>query len=80
MQERVLNFLDNWIDANIRQVSHDPDGDSSTMEYRFLTDAVAAGLELDEVNAEWAEAEVQIRKALNHRRLQHMQRDPSSSQ
>jgi hypothetical protein len=80
MQERVLNFLENWIDANIRQVSHEPDGDASTMEYRFLTDAVAAGLALDEVNAEWEEAEVHIRKALNRRRLQHLQRDPSSPQ
>ena len=32
------------------------------MQYRFLTDAVAAGLTLDEVNAEWPEAEIEIRR------------------
>ena len=69
MQERVRNFLTNWVDANIVQVSHEPDGDASTMQYRYLTDAVAAGLSLDEVNAEWPEAEVEIRKALSLRRL-----------
>ena len=68
MQKRVLNFLENWIDANIRQVSHEPDGDASTMQYRFLTDAIAAGLSLDEVNAEWQEAEIEIRKALHQQR------------
>jgi hypothetical protein len=46
------------------------------MQHRFLTDAVAAGLKLDEVNAEWAEAEVQIRKAFNQRRSEGMQRNP----
>ena len=70
MQERVLNFLTNWVDANIVRASHEPDGDASTMQYRYLTDAVAAGLSLDEVNAEWPEAEVEIRKALSQRRLQ----------
>jgi hypothetical protein len=68
MQERVLNFLNNWVDANIRHASHDPDADASAMEYRFLTDAVAAGLSLEEVNAEWPEAEIEIRRALSQRR------------
>jgi hypothetical protein len=49
MSEHVVNFLQNWIDANITNVSHEPDGDASTMQYRFLTDAVAAGLTLDGV-------------------------------
>ncbi|RLP28365.1 hypothetical protein [Mesorhizobium sp. YM1C-6-2] len=80
MQEQVLNFLQNWIDANIRQASHEPDGDASTMQYRYLTDAVAAGLSLDDVNAEWEQAEVQIRKALNQHRMEHRQRDTSSPQ
>ena len=69
MEERTLNFLDNWIDANITSASHEPDGDASTMQYRFLTDAVAAGLALDDVNAEWREAEIKIRKALEARRF-----------
>jgi len=61
MRERVLNFLNNWVDANIRHASHDPDADASTMQYRYLTDAVAAGLSTEEVNAEWPEAEIEIR-------------------
>jgi hypothetical protein len=69
MEERTLNFLDNWIDANITSASHEPDGDASTMQYRFLTDAVAAGLALEDVNAEWREAEIKIRKALEARRF-----------
>jgi hypothetical protein len=69
MAEPVLNFLQNWIDANITNASHEPDGDASTMQYRFLTDAVAAGLTLDGVNAEWPEAEIEIRQALETRRL-----------
>ena len=67
MQERTLNFLSNWIDANIKSTSHVLNDDASTLQYRFLTDAVAAGLTLDEVNDEWAEAEVEIRKAVNAR-------------
>ena len=73
MQERVLNFLTNWIDANIRHPSHDPDADASAMQYRFLTDAVAAGLSLEEVNTEWPEAEIEIRRALSLRRSQATQ-------
>ena len=68
MRQHVLNFLNNWVDANIRHASHDPDADASTMQYRYLTDAVAAGLSLEEVNAEWPEAEIEIRRALSHRR------------
>ena len=68
MQERVLNFLNNWVDANIRHASSDPDEDVSTMQHRYLTDAVAAGLKLEEVNAAWPEAENEIGKAL---RLRH---------
>jgi hypothetical protein len=69
MQERTLNFLSNWIDANIKGTSHVLNDDASTLQYRFLTDAVAAGLTLDEVNDEWAEAEVEIRKAVSARRI-----------
>ena len=50
MRERVLNFLINWVDANIVHVSHDPDDHPSVMQHRFLTDAVAAGLTLEDVN------------------------------
>lgn len=64
-RDRVLNFLANWIDANIVHASHEPDGDPSTMQYRFLTDAVAAGLTLDNVNEEWPEVEIEERKALS---------------
>jgi hypothetical protein len=46
------------------------------MQYRFLTDAVAAGLPLDEVNEEWAQAEIEIRKAFNKRR--RIRREPSA--
>lgn len=68
MQERVLNFLNNWVDANIRHASNEPNDDVSTMQHRYLTDAVAAGLKLEEVNAEWPEAENEIEKALRQRR------------
>ena len=68
MQDSILNFLNNWVDANIVNTSHEPDGDASTMQHRFLTDAVAAGLPLADINEEWAQAEIQIRKALNKRR------------
>ncbi len=64
MQERVLNFLNNWVDANILRISHEPDGDASTMQYRYLTDAVAAGLSLDEVNAEWPRPRLRSEKRL----------------
>jgi hypothetical protein len=63
-----LNFLSNWVDANIVHAPHEGDEDASTMQHRFLTDAVAAGLPLEEVNEEWAQAEVEIRKAFNIRR------------
>jgi hypothetical protein len=63
-RERVLNFLANWVDANITQPSHEPHADASTMQHRFLSDAVAAGLTLDNVNEEWPEVEIEIRKAL----------------
>ena len=69
MRDRVLNFLQNWVDANIMQASHDPDNDPSVMQYRFLTDAVAAGLTLEDVNEEWPAAEIEIRKAINLRRV-----------
>jgi hypothetical protein len=39
------------------------------MQYRFLTDAVAAGLALEDVNTEWREAEIKVRKALEARRF-----------
>jgi hypothetical protein len=68
MQERVLNFLNNWVDANIRHASFDSNDDVATMQHRYLTDAVAAGLKLDEVNTTWPEAENEIGKALRLRR------------
>jgi hypothetical protein len=68
MQDRVLNFLENWIEASIVRVSHDPFDDVDTMRYRFLTDAVAAGIPLEEVNTEWDTAETAITKAIERRR------------
>ena len=68
MQERVLNFLNNWVDANIRHASYDSNDDVATMQHRYLTDAVAAGLKLEEVNTEWPEAENGIENALRQRR------------
>jgi hypothetical protein len=76
MQERVLNFLNNWIDANIIQTSQEPEGDSSSMLHRFLTDAVAGGLSLEEVNEHWFQVEIEIRKAFNKRRASS--REPRS--
>jgi hypothetical protein len=67
VDERVENFLRNWIDANIVNVSHEPSSDPKTMQYRYLTDAVAAGIGLDDVNAEWHSAEVLIARALSER-------------
>jgi hypothetical protein len=66
--ERVQNFLANWIDANITRASQMPEGDASTMQHRFLTDAVAAGISLDDVNEHWGTAEIQIRQAFHSRR------------
>ena len=65
---RVLNFLRNWIDANILHASQETSDDASSLQHRFLTDAVAAGLPLEEVNEEWHRAEIEIRKAFNKRR------------
>jgi hypothetical protein len=65
---RVLNFLRNWIDANILHASEETRDDASSLQHRFLTDAVAAGLPLEEVNEEWDKAEIEIRKAFNKRR------------
>jgi hypothetical protein len=64
-RDRVLNFLANWIDANIVHASHEPDSNPSTMQYRFLTDALAAGLTLDNVNEEWPGVEIEVRRALS---------------
>jgi hypothetical protein len=63
-----LNFLTNWVDSNIVHAPHEGNEDVSTMQHRFLTDAVAAGLPLDQVNEEWELAEIEIRKAFNVRR------------
>ena len=65
---RVLNFLRNWIDANILHASEETRDDASSLQHWFLTDAVAAGLPLEEVNEEWDKAEIEIRKAFNKRR------------
>jgi len=67
MDERIANFLSNWIDANILNPSEDPDHDPERLQAHFLTDAVAAGLHLDDVNADWADAELQIHDALRKR-------------
>lgn len=66
--ERVENFLANWIDANITRASQMPDGDASTMQHRYLTDAVAAGISLDDVNEHWQRAAIQIRQAFHWKR------------
>lgn len=66
--DRVANFLANWIDANITRASHMPDHDASTMQHKYLTDAVAAGLSLDDVNEHWEKAEIDIRQAFNRKR------------
>lgn len=66
MSDRTLNFLDNWIDANIVRVAGGPSDDADTMRRRFLTDAVAAGIQLDDVNAEWETASTAIGSAIEH--------------
>ncbi|HET9396196.1 MAG TPA: hypothetical protein VFO36_09080 [Nitrospiraceae bacterium] len=64
--ERVQNFALNWIDAN---VAHPVErgADLEELQRRFLTDAVASGLKLAEVNAEWdrllAELQAAVRAA-----------------
>ncbi len=65
--ERVENFLENWIDANILRASTEtpPEG----IQHAFLTDAVAAGIPLDAVNAEWELVERRIKEALTQRRF-----------
>lgn len=68
MQDRVLNFLENWIEASIVRVSHYPSDDVDTMCYRFLTDAVAGGIPLEEVNTELDTAEIAVTKAIERRR------------
>lgn len=68
MDDRVANFLSNWVDANILHASHSPEDDADVMQSRYLTDAVAAGITLDEVNEGWAEAQHQITNALTARR------------
>ena len=67
LRDRVVNFLRNWIDANISHASEDTSDDASSLQHRFLADAVAAGLPLEEVNEEWDQAEIEIRKAFNTR-------------
>lgn len=67
MDDRVANFLSNWIDANILNASHNPDEDAEVMSSRYLTDAVAAGITLDDVNDGWDTAEVEIKRALKIR-------------
>ena len=66
--ERVENFLANWIDANITRASQMPDGDAPTMQHRYLTDAVAAGILLDDVNEHWETAEIRIHQAFHRKR------------
>ncbi|WP_207771002.1 hypothetical protein [Kumtagia ephedrae] len=60
--ERTRNFLDNWIDANVVHASRDPE-DADVLQRRFLTDAVAAGLTLDEVNDAWPRVERRMAEA-----------------
>jgi len=64
MDDRVKNFLSNWIDANILHPSSEPDHDPEKLQAHYLTDAVAAGIELDDVNEHWPEAERLIQQAL----------------
>ena len=65
MQDRVLNFLNNWIDANISHTSQELDDDAASMQHRFLTASVASGLSLEEVNEQWFQVDFDIRKAIN---------------
>lgn len=62
MDDRVGNFLSNWVDANILNASREPD-DVETLKAHYLTDAVAAGIHLDDVNDSWPKAEQAIAKA-----------------
>lgn len=66
MQVRILNFLNNGSTQYYPRLARP--GDASTMQYRFLTDAVAAGFPLDEINEEWEQAEIEIREAFNRQR------------
>jgi hypothetical protein len=62
MDDRVANFLSNWVDANILNASREPD-DVGTLKAHYLTDAVAAGIPLDDVNDSWPQAKQAIAKA-----------------
>ena len=73
MSDRVLNFVENWIDANIMQAAHNPASDADTLRHRFLTDAVAAGIPLDEVNADWAMSSSAIATAIERRSTQEQE-------
>lgn len=68
MHERTLSFLANWIVANIRHASEPPEADPELLKPRFLTDAVAEGLTLDDVNADWEAVEREIARAVAERR------------
>lgn len=66
-RDRTLNFLGNWVDANIVKASEEPDKNPKTLEQRFLTDAVADGFTLDMVNDAWSSVEREITNALSVR-------------
>jgi hypothetical protein len=61
--ERVQNFALNWIDANVAHPVQ-PGADLEELQTRFLADAVASGLKLAEVNAEWDRLLVELQVAV----------------
>ncbi len=65
--ERTHNFLRNWIDANIEHPSQARRVDVEAAERQFLTDAVAAGLTMDQVNENWPSVVAQIEQAAKAR-------------
>lgn len=60
----MINFLNNWIDTNVIHPAEPLFDDLDALCRRFLTDAVAAGHTLHEVNERWTDVEGKIARAL----------------
>jgi hypothetical protein len=74
--KRIVKFLSNWINVNIKKTSYQLDSDVSTMQMRFFTDAIGSGIPVDKVNSRWGEAEEKIRQAVEARKASPMPLQP----
>lgn len=78
--KRMVKFLSNWINVNIKKTSYQLDSDLSTMQMRFFTDAIGSGIPVDKVNSRWGEAEEKIRQAVEARKASPMPLQPGICQ